>query len=98
MVPRLTTMFNSQKKDDHFSADMLQASIMMLLKPEKDTQSWGNFCPIYLINIDMKLLTKVLASCLNQILHNLVSKDQTGLVPVWQVTEIIRHTFLLTHR
>lgn len=96
LVPYLT-MFNSLKKDYYFSTDMLQASIVVLLKLEKDTQSWANFCWFPLINVDVKLLTKVRTSFLNKILHHLVLKDQTGFVPLQQVTDNVCCTLLLIH-
>lgn len=67
------------------------------MKSIKDTQLWANFSLISLINIDVKLLTKVLANRLNQISHHLVSWDQTGFGPLQQATDIISPTLLLTN-
>lgn len=80
-APNKTAMYNSIKNGQAFSPDLLTANIVMLSKPDHDHSSWANFRPISLINIDMKILTKILANRLNLFLPRLIKKHQVGFVP-----------------
>lgn len=72
-------------------------TIVMLPKPDKDTQSWANFHPISLLNMDIKKrLAKLLANSLKKIIHSLVHKDLVGFVPLRQTVDNIWQTILVT--
>ncbi|KAF0035372.1 hypothetical protein F2P81_013130 [Scophthalmus maximus] len=53
---------------------LTQASISLLLKKDKDPTRW----PLSLLNVDVKVLAKVLATRLEAVLPDIVSKEQTG--------------------
>lgn len=71
-------MYNSVKDGQTVTSDLSTANIVMLPKP--DHSSWANFRPISLINIDMKILTQMLANRLNSFLPSLVKKDQVKTI------------------
>ena len=48
---------------------------------KKDPTEIGNYCPISILNMDYKLLTKVMALQLNNCAHDLIHSDQAGFVP-----------------
>lgn len=54
--------------------------ITVLLKPGKDAANCSSYRPICLLNVDMKILSKVLAVKINTVITNIISTDQTGLV------------------
>lgn len=91
------SLLNSLKYGENLSRTMLQASIVVLPKPDKDNQSWANFRQISLHNVAINILPKVLATWLNHILHCLVHRDQVDFEPLRQAADIIRWTLLLTH-
>lgn len=62
----------------------------VLPKPGKDTADFRNVLPISILNKDVKLLAKILATRLNKFLHTLIHKDQSGFIPVRQVSDNIR--------
>ena len=57
-----------------------EANISLLLKKDKDPLECSNYRPISLLNVDQKILAKVLASRLQQALSALISTDQTGFM------------------
>ncbi len=67
------------------------ASISLLLKKDKDPTSCDSYRPISLLNVDFKILAKVLCSRLERVLPSLILLDQTGFTPG-------RHSFFNTRR
>uniref|UniRef100_A0A8C5N3B2 Reverse transcriptase domain-containing protein n=1 Tax=Leptobrachium leishanense TaxID=445787 RepID=A0A8C5N3B2_9ANUR len=81
LLPHLTTMCNSARSGTPFARDSLTASIVTILKPGKDPLGPGNYRPISLLNFDIKVLAKVLALRLNEIIPTLIHADQVGFIP-----------------
>ena len=63
---------------------------MLILKKNKDRTILENLRPISLLNVDYKILTKVLARRLEKVLPKLISPDQTGYVKGRYIGENIR--------
>lgn len=61
--------------------ETLQAHISVIPKESKDPTSCGSYRPISLLNINLKLFTKILATRLQQHLPHLVHLDQLDFVP-----------------
>lgn len=57
-----------------------QANISLLLKPNKNPLECTSYRPISLLNVDFKILSKLLALRLDRLLPSLISLDQTGFV------------------
>lgn len=60
---------------------MYQAHIVLIPKPGKDISLCAFYRPISLLNYDLKILTKILATRLRTILPSLINIDQTGFMP-----------------
>lgn len=60
---------------------MLDAYMVLLLKPGKDPLDCASYRPIALLNMDLKISTKVLANRLVGVISSLVNIDQTGFMP-----------------
>lgn len=80
MTPHFLAAFNAILDGHSLPADMLSASVTMIPKPGKDPLLCGSYRPISLLNCDVKLFTKILASRLNVLLQRTVAADQVGFI------------------
>lgn len=56
----------------------MEAHIVLIPKPEKDHTICGNFQPISLTTIDLRLYSKIIANRFTTILPAHINLDQTG--------------------
>lgn len=91
IAPALQEMYNESFSEGRLPPTLSEASISLLLKRDKDPLLCGSYRPISLLNVDLKILSKILAQRLQQVSSSLISTDQTGFM-------LGRHSFHNTRR
>lgn len=93
LVPKLhnfTTIFSTSS----LPASMREASIVSIPKPGKDPHLPESYHPISLLQVDVKILAKVLATRLNTVILSLIHEDQSGFMPSRNTSFNLRRLFI----
>jgi hypothetical protein len=58
-----------------------EATVALVLKPHKDPTKKENFRPISLMNINAKILNKILTNQIQEHIKTIIHHDQIGFIP-----------------
>ena len=80
LSPILLGMYRESLTMGTLPPTLSQATITLLLKKDKDPSDCGSYRPISLLNVDSKIIAKVLSRRLENITPLIISEDQTGFI------------------
>lgn len=81
LAPLMLRLFNHSIENQEFPQSMYDANISLILKKGKDEMDPASYCPISLLNSDLKIFTRILANRLNKCITKIIHSDQTGFIP-----------------
>lgn len=80
IAPRLVIVFKDANERGTMPESMQSAVITLIHKKGKNAQKCGSYRPVSLINVDAKILAKILALRLEARLPSLIHTDQVGFI------------------
>ena len=98
LAPILTKVYSEAFKLGTLPCTFYEALITLIPKKDRDVTDPSNYRPLSLINVDCKLLTKILALRLDKVLPDIVQADQVGYVRGRTSSDNLRRLLHLTWR
>lgn len=93
LLSPLTNMIKEALNNQTLPGSLELATITLLPKPDKDRRKCSSYTPSSLRNADYKVISKLLAIRLEDIIPKIIHPDQTGFIRNRQGSDNVRRLF-----
>ena len=84
LTPILLKLFQNTAQGGTLPNSFYKATITLIPKPDKDVTKKENYSLISLMNINVKILNKILVNRIQQHIKRIIHHDQVGFMPGMQ--------------